>query len=478
MTSPSFSHLLLQLNKRLFTVLDQVEFTFDEITISTNNEVSLLYPSHSNSEYFEIVSDFISKCCLKEALTRAPNRYVEYLAEFCSAKDKSPSHPSASTPVVAEMYKEAHQAASGLTSLGATSEEGAHSQLSSGMSTFIIIKPVYSASFIFTLSLHQDVMLQWPIIVLDESGEEETERYKDTHATSHDSQKDKLEQQKAKDEAEVAFHKAQPSYSDINQLIELLPLFCKRHQQKLIDEEFHTGHASASPAEGEKNTNQATKDVDNANLNQQPTTTTPPTTLSFQSHLFPNRKGKEVMSSKDTEDEETESDSEDDHANPAEIMTKSSEKKKLKKFSFVTEGGEQIYLTTEKIKEQKRIEESLNAELAKQEVEKLKSELVDLMGIDVVTQYYNKRLMYIKYYDKVLKRRKNSKITNCYVLTTKGPITLKVYREDGTNEVISNLKVIDLHLAEWRKVVQACPNRKENRMEDHLWADKDKNGIP
>nr|GEW52353.1 hypothetical protein [Tanacetum cinerariifolium] len=167
------------------------------------------------------------------------------------------------------------------------------------------------------------------------------------------------------------------------------------------------------------------------------------------------------MSSKDAEDKETESDSEDDHDNLAETMTESSKQKKLKKFSFVTEGGEQIHLTTEKIEEQKRIEESLKAELAKQEVEKVKSELVDLISIDVVAQYYNKKLMCDKYYDKVLKRRKSSKITNCDVLTIKGPITLKVYRKDGTNEDISNLKVNDLHLAEWREVVQAYPNRKE-----------------
>ncbi|GJU98249.1 hypothetical protein Tco_1327520 [Tanacetum coccineum] len=184
------------------------------------------------------------------------------------------------------------------------------------------------------------------------------------------------------------------------------------------------------------------------------------------------------MSSKDAEEEETESNSEDDHANPSDSMVESSKQKKLKKFSFVTEGGEQIHLTAEKIEEQKRIEESLKAELAKQEVEKVKDELVDLMGIDVVTQYYNKKLMYDKYYDKMLKRRKSSKITNYDVLIKKGPITLKVYREDQTNEVISNFKVSDLHLAEWREVVQACPNKKEKRMEDHLWADKDKNGLP
>ncbi|GKF29976.1 hypothetical protein Tco_0096318, partial [Tanacetum coccineum] len=39
-------------------------------------------PSHPNQEYFKDVSDFISKCCLKEAFTRAPTQYKEYLSEF------------------------------------------------------------------------------------------------------------------------------------------------------------------------------------------------------------------------------------------------------------------------------------------------------------------------------------------------------------------------------------------------------------
>ncbi|GJS50184.1 hypothetical protein Tco_0600305 [Tanacetum coccineum] len=47
-----------------------------------------------------------------------------------STKDKNPSHPSPLTLVVGEMHKETHQTAGGLTSLGATSEEGAHPQLS------------------------------------------------------------------------------------------------------------------------------------------------------------------------------------------------------------------------------------------------------------------------------------------------------------------------------------------------------------
>ncbi|GKB86330.1 hypothetical protein Tco_0958602 [Tanacetum coccineum] len=54
-----------------FLPASQVDFTFDEITFTTNNEVALLYPSHPNQEYFKDVSDFISKCGLNEAFTRA-----------------------------------------------------------------------------------------------------------------------------------------------------------------------------------------------------------------------------------------------------------------------------------------------------------------------------------------------------------------------------------------------------------------------
>ncbi|GJY44173.1 hypothetical protein Tco_0432386 [Tanacetum coccineum] len=39
----------------LFLPATQVEFTFDEITFTTNNEVALIYLSHSNQEYFMAV---------------------------------------------------------------------------------------------------------------------------------------------------------------------------------------------------------------------------------------------------------------------------------------------------------------------------------------------------------------------------------------------------------------------------------------
>ncbi|GKD74166.1 retrovirus-related pol polyprotein from transposon TNT 1-94 [Tanacetum coccineum] len=68
--------------KRLIVELDQVEFSFEEIALTTNNEVALLYPSHPKSDYFAVVSDLISKFYLKDAFIRAPTKYKEYLCEF------------------------------------------------------------------------------------------------------------------------------------------------------------------------------------------------------------------------------------------------------------------------------------------------------------------------------------------------------------------------------------------------------------
>ncbi|GJR06742.1 hypothetical protein Tco_0529726 [Tanacetum coccineum] len=105
-------------------------------------------------------------------------------------------------------------------------------------------------------------------------------------------------------------------------------------------------------------------------------------------------KGKMAMSSKDAEEESTESDFDD-------------------KTSHVPSSME--------------IEEEAKAEAAKRKGEIRKEELIDLLGAEVVNK--------------------------------KGPITLKVYREDGTSEIILNFKASDLHLGEWREVMDACPKR-------------------
>ncbi|GJX14877.1 hypothetical protein Tco_0206635 [Tanacetum coccineum] len=146
--------------------------------------------------------------------------------KFSSAKDKSTSHPSPPTLVVGEMHKEAQQAAGGPISLGATSEEGAYLQLSSGSNPSVLIDKTKSAgdglkttytdsgtnkesraddiskkikledlseflkdtrSAFFTPDSPQDD----PIIVTDEGEKEEADK-EDTHDTSYGVPKDTL----------------------------------------------------------------------------------------------------------------------------------------------------------------------------------------------------------------------------------------------------------------------------------------------
>nr|GEU37281.1 hypothetical protein [Tanacetum cinerariifolium] len=153
------------------------------------------------------------------------------------------------------------------------------------------------------------------------------------------------------------------------------------------------------------------------------------------------------MSLKEAEKESTNSGSnDDDETHVTGSMVKSSTTTKLKKFDFITKDGKHIRLTKEQINQQKKIEEEAKAEAAKHEGEVRKAELVDLLGPEVVNKYYNYKLQYDRYCDKMLNRRAESRITNYDVLTKKGPITLKVYRDDGTSEVIPNFKASDLHL--------------------------------
>ncbi|GKD64886.1 hypothetical protein Tco_1306994 [Tanacetum coccineum] len=153
------------------------------------------------------------------------------------------------------------------------------------------------------------------------------------------------------------------------------------------------------------------------------------------------------MSSKKAEKESINNDFNDnDETHVTGSMVESFTTKKLNKFDFITEDGRHIHLTEEEINHQKKLEEDAKAEAAKQEEEVRKAELVDLLGPEVVNKYYNEKLQYDRYCDKVLNRRAKSRITNCDVLTRNGPITLKVYRENGISEIILNFNASDLHL--------------------------------
>ncbi|GJX35363.1 hypothetical protein Tco_0246920 [Tanacetum coccineum] len=102
--------------------------------------------------------------------------------------------------------------------------------------------------------------------------------------------------------------------------------------------------------------------------------------------------------------------------------------KDAKEFDFVIESRERVHLTEEHISAQKKIKEEAKAKAARREGEMRKEELIDLLGPEVVNK--------------------------------KGLITLKVYREDDTSEIIPEFKANDLHLGEWREVVKARPNKK------------------
>ncbi|GJV96593.1 hypothetical protein Tco_1548170, partial [Tanacetum coccineum] len=189
-----------------------------------------------------------------------------------SAKDKSQSHHSPPTPVVGEMNKEAQQAAGVPTSLGATSKEGAHPQLSSSKSNPSVLvdktksvgdglktahansgtneeskaddiskkiklkdlseflKDIRSA--FFTLDSPQDD----PIIVTYESEEKEADK-EDTHDTSHDMPEDTLvppPPSPKSTQIQELMAQARHSYPDVNQLTTLLVISLKPELSKIL----------------------------------------------------------------------------------------------------------------------------------------------------------------------------------------------------------------------------------------------------
>ncbi|GJR14862.1 hypothetical protein Tco_0797514 [Tanacetum coccineum] len=380
----------------------------------------------------------------KKPRAKTRSSKIQTRSKSKATKHGNPSQPPASTPVDVGMHKKDAQAAGGPTSLGVTSEEGAHPQLSSGtnlnvladktnsvserleivLTTLItgkgastIAKQLEEVSFEDTevfkeiklkdlSKLVQNAQADFmdldstnddPIIVVVESEEDDEEdNDEEVHATSN-SQNPKLEQLKNKVEADVALLLAKPTFPNVEHLNELLTL------QWELPVEFLSVPTQVETVQAKLKTLDA------------------------------------LPSSK----------------------VESSRNKKLKKFDFVTKDGDHIHLSKEQIKAQKKIKESTKAEAAKHEVEVRKEELVDLFGPDVVSKYYKAKLQYNNYCDKMPNRRAKSRITNCDVLTRKGPITLKVYIEYGTSKVIPNFKASDLHLGEWREVVKACPNRKE-----------------
>ncbi|GJS14741.1 hypothetical protein Tco_0409213 [Tanacetum coccineum] len=376
------------------------------------------------------------------------------------------------------------------------------------------------------------------VIVVDDSDEDkEDEVHPTPNAETDDtsSQKHKLELEKNKGEAESALLKAQTSFPNVKQLNELLVKSLKSEFSEILSTHDFSSSLPTKLKDLPSKFNDLTKELEDftktitsltsqvaklktlqwelpveflvvpsqvemvqANLK---TLDALPSLLNnvtnalnqFAQAITSKKtgsdsedKGKKALSSEDAKKESTDSNS-DDETHVTGSMVEPSRTKKLKKFDFITKDGRHIHLTEEEINHQKKLEEDAKAEAAKQEREVRKADLVDLLGLEVVKKYYNDKLQYDKYCDKILNRRAISRITNCDVLTRKGPTTLKVYREDGTSEIIPNFKASYLHLGEWREVMKACPNRAGKGWEtiykqigtrmDYIYTTKAKLGI-
>nr|GEV00689.1 copia protein [Tanacetum cinerariifolium] len=297
-----------------------------------------------------------------------------------SAMDTSPSHPSPPIPLVGEMYKEAQQAAGGPTSLEYTSEDGAHPQLSSGSNPSVLVDKTKS------------------------DGDE----LKTAHITLSANKKSGVD--------------------DILQKVKL---------EDLVDIL--------------KDTRSAFFTLDSL--------TDEPIIISYMSE-----EGENAENNKDTEDTLVAEQKNIQWELPAKFLDlphlASSVHEKLKTLDsllgilkIVTNTLNRFATLVENASgaTTKCVPSAGKATASPAEEEKntkdadtnLKNELVDLSGVDIVTQYNNKKLLYEIYCEKMKKRRQSSKIINCDVLTKKGPISLKVYREDETAEGIRNFKASD-----------------------------------
>nr|GEW00098.1 DNA helicase [Tanacetum cinerariifolium] len=277
------------------------------------------------------------------------------------AKDKSPSHLSHPTPVVDEMHKEAQQAAGGPTSLGATNES-----------------------------------------------EEEVDK-DDTHAPYHNvpedtsSYKDELEQQKAKAKAEVASLKARPSYLYINQLTNLLATSLNLELSKLLASH---NFASCLPTD----------------LKELPSKFTE---LSREiKELKQHVKGMEIELPGELKDIPTKLET---FTSTISSLTSQTMLKTLDSLSSllnkVTQTLDRFAIMVDNASRAmtKDVPSVAQVTASPAEGEKntnhaetnLKDKLIDILGTNIVTQYYNKKLLFDKYYAKILKR-KSPKITNCF----------------------------------------------------------------
>ncbi|GJU04179.1 hypothetical protein Tco_1114517 [Tanacetum coccineum] len=341
-----------------------------------------------------------------KAPTSSKTGHSKKRKESSSAMDSNPSQPPVSTPIDTGMHKEDQQVTGGPTSLGVTSEARANPQLSSGMSAFNLNEPIYLASFI----IHSESSSGDDALVVST-----TEVNPGKSAPS-----DFVPQQQGMNEGTK-----NTSYDQ---------LFASTDPHVLADK-------TQSVSEGlETVLTQPTIGKGASSIARQP---------SFEDLDSPEDDHIIVVDDND-EDEEADKVAKNDKCpnnyqnhtpSPTHLYQSSQPLYHMQLLSIVYLNAS-LYMWGRTSRKGKENRLEAKAEAAKQEGKVEKAELVDLLGAEVVNKYYNDKLQYDRYCDKMLNRRAESRITNCDVLTKKGPITLKVYREDGTSEVIPNFKAL------------------------------------
>ncbi|GKF24667.1 hypothetical protein Tco_0076989, partial [Tanacetum coccineum] len=149
---PFTKHILTVCNTDVPNVpkVPKPSFNAERVPQGTKPGAKLGHKKHSTSSTQPFMSSSeATKGGSSKRPTGSKTSHLKRKKESSLAMDSNPSQTSAFTPVVAERHKEDQQAAGGPTSLGVTSEEGAHPQLNSGMSAFTYIEPVFLASYIF-----------------------------------------------------------------------------------------------------------------------------------------------------------------------------------------------------------------------------------------------------------------------------------------------------------------------------------------
>nr|GEU60984.1 hypothetical protein [Tanacetum cinerariifolium] len=326
----------------------------------------------------------------------------------CSVKDSNPSQLLVSTLVNIGMFKKDQQTADGPTSLRVTSKEGAHPLLSSSMSTFTNVKPIYSDSVIihfesasgYDASADPIAGISAPIDSLppQQGKDEGTKNYSLDHlfagtnpnvlANKTKSVSDGLEivlttpetgtsnATKPKDDPIIVVDDTkEDEEEDKNEEIHSTTNdeTSQKHilETEKIKAEAKIARLKAQPPSPNVFQRRAEKNAERTNLNKPQPKTTPPlilliitTTTHWQSPFLLNPpvsssqpkgeqtkidKGKKAMSSKDAEEK----------------------------------NGKHVHLTKEQINQQKKIEGEAKAEAARRKGKIRKEELIDLLGPEV-----------------------------------------------------------------------------------------------